>query len=210
LGIRQSLKGEAAMGESIKTVKVLLIDKDEYFMEGLRQVISDFYLSKDTVVRFVEQPLPGFSADIIFQAIGYGVTVNVWKMLQQGISPPLFFLIRDRREVQLSHLFQPLQKNGTLYRHQSVDAVKRLLAMQQLSSSEINVNNHSLTPRERQVLRWLGQGKSLLETANKLSLKDKTVSTHKRTAMRKLNFKRNHELYHWLLQGGLTNLENGM
>lgn len=79
------------MEKEIKTIKVLIIDKDEYFMEGLRHAISDCYLSKDTVVRFVEQPLSGFSVDIIFQAIGYGVTVDVWKTLQQDIFSPLFF-----------------------------------------------------------------------------------------------------------------------
>lgn len=200
------------MGKSIKIVKVLIIDKDEYFMEGLRRVISDFYLSRDTVVRFVEQPRSGFSADIIFQAIGYGVTVDVWKTLQQGISPPLFFLIRDQREVRLSHQFQSVRKNGTLYRHQSIDAVKLLLSVQQRQppSAGINTDNQHLTLREREVLRCLKQGKSLMETANEMSLKDKTVSTHKRAAMRKLNFKRNHELYHWLLQGGLGSMERGI
>ncbi|WP_261161540.1 LuxR C-terminal-related transcriptional regulator [Serratia fonticola] len=41
------------------------------------------------------------------------------------------------------------------------------------------------------------------EIASKLSLNVKTVSTHKLTAMRKLGFKRNGELYYWLRQGGL-------
>lgn len=194
------------MGKSIKTVKVLMIDNDKYFMEGLRRIISDFYLSIHTVVKFVEQPRPGFSVDIIFQAIGYGVTVDVCKSLRQGISCPQFFLIRDQKNILLSHQFQSVRKNGTLYRHQTIDAVKRLLSEQQFqpASVDINTDNQHLTLREREVLSCLEQGKSLMETANEMNLKDKTVSTHKRTAMRKLNFKRNHELYHWLLQGGLT------
>ncbi|MGQ8775834.1 LuxR C-terminal-related transcriptional regulator [Serratia sp. NA_112.1] len=37
-----------------------------------------------------------------------------------------------------------------------------------------------------------------------LQLKVKTVHSHKRSAMQKLNFPRNSELFHWLLQSGLT------
>jgi DNA-binding CsgD family transcriptional regulator len=60
-----------------------------------------------------------------------------------------------------------------------------------------------LTPRERDVLQGISQELRPDEIASKLSLNVKTVSTHKLTAMRKLGFKRNGELYYWLLQGGL-------
>ncbi|CAI1017540.1 two component system sensor kinase SsrB [Serratia proteamaculans] len=201
------------MGELIKKVNVLIIDKDEYFMEGLRHVISVFYFNRGIAVKFINQPVSGFTADIVFQSIGYGVTVSVWKKLQQGMAPPLLFLIRDQRDIRLSHIFQSVRKSGMLYRHQSIDTVKRLLeeavSVQQIKPpcSELEGTTQHLTLRESEVLRYLRQGKSQLETANVMSLKGKTVSTHKRSAMRKLNFKRNHELYHWLLQGGLSSME---
>lgn len=121
-------------------------------------------------------------------------------------------MIRDQRDVLLSHHFQSVRKNGTLYRHQPIDAVKLLLTVEQPQplGVDINTDNQHLTLREREVLRCLKQGKSQMETAYAMSIKDKTVSTHKRTAMRKLNFKRNHELYHWLLEDGLASLEKGM
>ncbi|WP_370592708.1 response regulator transcription factor [Serratia sp. ASV30] len=61
-----------------------------------------------------------------------------------------------------------------------------------------------MTERERQVLHYLRQGISQSQTANILQLKVKTVHSHKRSAMKKLNFTRTSELFHWLLRGGLT------
>ena len=43
--------------------------------------------------------------------------------------------------------------------------------------------------------------------ARNLHLSVKTVSNHKQAAMRKLGFKRNADLYHWLRMGGLKTVE---
>nr|WP_285894543.1 LuxR C-terminal-related transcriptional regulator [Serratia fonticola] len=72
-----------------------------------------------------------------------------------------------------------------------------------LPPSSTPVTKH-FTFRESEVLRYLRQGKSHEETANVMRLHVKTISGYKRSAMRKLNFKRNQELFHWLLQGGLS------
>jgi len=60
-----------------------------------------------------------------------------------------------------------------------------------------------LTARERDILQGISRELTPSQIANKLSLSVKTVSTHKLTAMRKLGFKRNCELYYWLQQGRL-------
>ncbi|EPN2807079.1 response regulator transcription factor [Serratia marcescens] len=57
--------------------------------------------------------------------------------------------------------------------------------------------NH-LSQREKQVLFGISQEKSLSSISRNLVLSLKTVSTHKRNAMRKLKFKRDVELYYWL------------
>lgn len=63
----------------------------------------------------------------------------------------------------------------------------------------------TLTPREYQILSLTGQGVLPYEIAKQLKLHIKTVSTHKCSAMRKLGFSRNHDLYRWLRYGGLVN-----
>ncbi len=195
------------MVASAKAIKVLIIDKDNYFIAGLRRVISDFYRSKDISVQFIDRHVTDFSADIIFQTIDYGARFNVWRYLPSGVPAPLVFLIRDQRNNLLSHLFQSVRKSETLYRNQPIDVLKSMLE-EAISAQECQspsyVASQGLTLREGEVLRYLRQGKSHEETANVMSLHVKTVSSHKRSAMRKLNFKRNQELFHWLLQGGLS------
>ncbi|CAI1516790.1 helix-turn-helix domain-containing protein [Serratia fonticola] len=202
------------MAASAKIIKVLIIDKDNYFIAGLRRVISDFYRSKDITVQFIDRHVPGFSADIIFQAFDYGAMFNVWRYLPSGVPTPLVFLIRDQRNSLLSHLFQSVRKSGTLYRNQPIDVVKSMLeeaiSMQGRLPLKTTLDTQGFTLRESEVLRYLRQGKSHEETANVMRLNVKTVSGYKRSAMRKLNFKRNQELFHWLLQGGLSSSERKM
>lgn len=199
------------MAALAKTIKVLIIDTDKFFIAGLRYVIFDFYFSKDIEVQFITQPVPGFSADIIFQAFNYGVTFNIWRSQPSGAPPPLLFFIREDKNTLQSPLLQSIRKNGSLYRNQPIEVIRTMLneaiAMQRLHSPSVGVSR-SITLRESEVLRYLRQGKSQVETANIMGLHVKTVSTHKRSAMRKLNFKRDHQLYHWLLQGGLSSLES--
>lgn len=60
-----------------------------------------------------------------------------------------------------------------------------------------------LTRRERQVLSSIERGLSNIQIAELLSIHTKTVSCHTRNAMRKLSFRRKHDLYHWLRFCGL-------
>ncbi|AYM89258.1 DNA-binding response regulator [Serratia sp. 3ACOL1] len=202
------------MAASAKIIKVLIIDKDNYFIAGLRRIISDFYRSKDISVQFIVRHVAGFSADIIFQTFDYGARFNVWRSLPSGAPSPLVFLIRDQRNSLLSHLFQSVRKSGTLYRNQPIDVLKSMLeeaiSMQGFLPPKKMLDTQGFTLRESEVLRYLRQGKSHEETANVMRLHVKTISGYKRSAMRKLNFKRNQELFHWLLQGGLSSLERKM
>ncbi|CAI1556019.1 LuxR C-terminal-related transcriptional regulator [Serratia proteamaculans] len=60
-----------------------------------------------------------------------------------------------------------------------------------------------LSPQEHRVLRLIGRGLSSVAIAHQLHLHAKTVSAHKRNAMKKLNITRNTQLLHWLLNGGI-------
>lgn len=198
------------MGTSIKAVKVLVLDGDKYFIEGLRHVVSDFYLGKGMVVKFIEWPVTQISVDIIFLSIGYGVVSGIFKKLNPGMPLPKIFLIRDSKGTRLSHIFKSVRKNGALYRNQPIDVVNSMLEealfLQRAPASNVTLDGviRILTLREREVLQCLEQGKSLFEVAVIMKIMNKTVSSHKRSAMRKLNLKRNQELYYWLLQGGLS------
>lgn len=55
-----------------------------------------------------------------------------------------------------------------------------------------------LSLREREVVLALGRGLSPTQVAGLLRINIKTVSSHKRMAMRKLGFRRTHELQQWV------------
>ncbi|WP_273855335.1 helix-turn-helix transcriptional regulator [Serratia liquefaciens] len=63
--------------------------------------------------------------------------------------------------------------------------------------------SYRLTEREQQVLFAISLEMQPSQVAKYLQLSPKTVSSHKRTAMRKLGFQRDIDLYHWLRTGGL-------
>ena len=106
-----------------------------------------------------------------------------------------------------------MEKNNVFYRHQSVTTLLQLIEKKLVLSQPFTGNHlaeeqvflrEPLTLREHEVLCHLKQGKTHASAANCLGIKVKTISSHKRAAMKKLNFRRTNELFHWMLQGGLT------
>lgn len=65
-------------------------------------------------------------------------------------------------------------------------------------------SHESLSPREFEVLRLLAGGMSVTETAGKLSLSVKTVSTHKSNLMHKLSLHNQSELVRYAIRHGLA------
>lgn len=65
----------------------------------------------------------------------------------------------------------------------------------------------ALTPREREVLQLMAEGKSTKEVASGLSVSTKTVETHRRQIMEKLDMHSVAELTKYAIREGLTSLE---
>jgi DNA-binding NarL/FixJ family response regulator len=64
--------------------------------------------------------------------------------------------------------------------------------------------HEALSDREFQVMRLLGQGKTVSQIAAELSLSVKTVSTYRHRVLVKLNLKTNGEVIHYTLQHKLV------
>jgi DNA-binding NarL/FixJ family response regulator len=60
-----------------------------------------------------------------------------------------------------------------------------------------------LTPRQREVLRYIAKGYTYRETAAALSVAPKTVETHVSDVLRKLQLSNRHELTRWAMDRGL-------
>ena len=61
-----------------------------------------------------------------------------------------------------------------------------------------------LTPREREVLQLVAEGKSTKEVAERLQISPKTADTHRQQIMKKLELRSVAELTKWAIREGLT------
>ena len=66
--------------------------------------------------------------------------------------------------------------------------------------------DHHLTPRERQILKLLAEGRANKEVATALGLSIKTVEAHRANLMRKLNLRSLSELIHFAIRAHLVDL----
>jgi DNA-binding NarL/FixJ family response regulator len=62
----------------------------------------------------------------------------------------------------------------------------------------------SLTPRERDVLRRLARGQAYKRIAQQLDISPRTVESHVRAVLRKLQLSSRNEVAHWAAERGLT------
>lgn len=81
------------------------------------------------------------------------------------------------------------------------------------SYAELALNSDSdlvlptLTPRERQVLQLVAEGKTNKEMANHLDVSVKTIESHRAQIMEKLNLRSVAELTKYAIRAGITSLE---
>nr|WP_315290295.1 LuxR C-terminal-related transcriptional regulator [Serratia proteamaculans] len=193
-----------------ETLTIHIIDDDSFYTSGLIKALSNYLKNRNT--RFYTDASIEIAADIIFQAIRCGTFIAPGNRLG-GHSATLYFAIAERKDSHLQHLYHGVTKSNILYRHQSVSSVLHLIgntlfspqspSEKKLKTTKLTLHE-PLTPREQEVLHHLKQGKTHAGVASFLGIKEKTISSHKRAAMKKLNFRRTNELFHWMLQGGLT------
>jgi DNA-binding NarL/FixJ family response regulator len=79
--------------------------------------------------------------------------------------------------------------------------------VRRLSDSDTPMVTSSLTPREREVLQLLAEGNSTKEVAHRLNVSVKTVETHRRQLMDKLDIHSIAALTKYAIREGLTALE---
>lgn len=65
---------------------------------------------------------------------------------------------------------------------------------------------HPLTPRQREILQLLAEGRSAKEIGDALATSARTVEFHKYQLMEKLNLHTNAELVHFALKHGLAEI----
>jgi two-component system response regulator NreC len=127
----------------------------------------------------------------------------VAQMFRAGASG---YLLKDCAFEELARAVRAVLKNQT-YLSPAVagpvmeDYVHHLAAV-------ANAESCALSPREREVLQLLAEGKSTREVAALLCVSVKTIETHRQQIMAKLNIHNVAELIKYAIREGLTSLES--
>lgn len=96
------------------------------------------------------------------------------------------------KETNTDEIVKAIRKlmNGETYYAQKV--TKTLIKSQQTAKTSTKV---VLTNRETEVLRFLSEGYSTVKIARELFISTNTVSTHRKSLLKKFNAKKNHSAY---------------
>jgi RNA polymerase sigma factor (sigma-70 family) len=96
------------------------------------------------------------------------------------------YLLKESAEIDLLHAIRAVTQGQAFFS----PAVSRMLAedyVRQLQDREMEDSYDLLSPREREVLQLIAEGKSNKEVANLLKLSLYTVETHRSNILQKLN-----------------------
>jgi len=105
---------------------------------------------------------------------------------------------------ELAAAIRAVMENKTYLSPKVVDSVVQYL---QRPEPEDGGAESALTPREREVLQLLTEGKSTKEISSALNVSERTIDAHRQNIMAKLNLHTIAELTKYAINKGLTSLE---
>ncbi|MHC4213126.1 MAG: response regulator [Planctomycetota bacterium] len=215
------------------SIKILLADDHKITRQGLKALLekqSDMevigeaqqgreavsltrQLSPQIVIMDVSMPdLNGMEAakqisnerpDIKIIALSmHSDSLFVTEMLKSGASG---YLLKDCAFEELIQAIRTVNA-GKTYLSPSISGVVVSDYVHRLSKPGNN-NLEVLTAREREVLQLIAEGKSTKQTALKLHISTKTVETHRRQIMDKLDIHSVAELTKYAIRKGFTSLD---
>ncbi|HCR2981322.1 TPA: LuxR family transcriptional regulator [Serratia marcescens] len=184
----------------MERVNIAIVDKNQFFKLGLSLALQEGFLTNGIKAKMTGEE----RANIIFRAPDKRVSINFChtQLLQGNFSSiPLYFSILEHKKT-----FPKIHCNleaGSITRKDSVAAIvdKVMFCYRKknsLVSSYCPRCRTQLTFSEGKVCRLIHLGYSQNQTAMLLGISPKTVSIHKRSAMRKLNIDNNIEFLRWL------------
>jgi len=215
------------------SIRILLADDHKITRQGLRSLLdkqSDMEVVAEaeegrTAVRLVRELLPdvvimdvsmpdlnGMEAarqitrefgDVRIVALSmHSDSLFVTEMLKSGASG---YLLKDCAFEELALAIRTVVA-GKTYLSPSISGVVVDDYLHRLSKADFS-GLEVLTSREREVLQLLAEGKSTKQIALKLHISVKTVETHRRQIMNKLDIHTVAELTKYAIRKGLTSLE---
>jgi two-component system response regulator NreC len=214
-------------------IKILLADDHKITRQGLRSLLEKepdmavmaeaeegrtavrlaIELKPDVVIMDVSMPdLNGMEAtrqivsrlpDIRIIALSmHSDNLFVTEMLKSGVKG---YLLKDCAFEELAGAIRSVVE-GKTYLSPSVSGMVVNGYLNRLSNPEA-IGSESLTNREREILQMIAEGRTTKQIALKLHISVKTVETHRRKIMNKLDIFTVAELTKYAIRKGLTTIE---
>lgn len=212
--------------------KILLVDDHKILRDGIRSLVKEYddievvgeaadgraairlvkEFSPDVVVMDISMPeLNGIDATRKILADHPGVKIIALSMhydkqfvseiFKAGVSG---YLIKDSAFDELEHAIHLVMEGKTYINPQIAS-----LVVESLMSHSAPIQNKPfslLTEREREVLQLISEGKSTKQIADDLNVSAKTIESHRRQVMGKLNIRNVAELTKYAIREGLTSV----
>ena len=216
------------------SIRILLVDDHKIVRDGLRSLIEKDQdtevvgeasdgraavqqvrnLSPDVVIMDIAMPdLNGIEATRQILAERPGIKVValsmhsdsrfIAEMLRSGA---LGYLLKNCAFEELTKAIHSVIEDQT-YLSSGIAEVVTKEYVRRLTETELTAPT-ILSDREREVLQLLAEGKSTKQVASCLHVSIKTIETHRRQIMRKLNINSLAELIKYAVREGLTSLDS--
>lgn len=204
--------------------KVLLADRSEVYMMGLKEVfrpfLTQFAVKELTDPDHLSNWLETEKPHVLVSEVDFldELSDNCLKRLKSN-NPALKIVVLSNNVSEM--LIQRAIRNGVdgyLKKDRPaldvLEALKAVISGSKYFSPEISslffqsvsFQQHELTERELEVLRYICRGRSNEQIADILNLSEKTVATHKKNIMRKAKVKKTPELIFWAVNSKIVTL----
>lgn len=209
------------IGASDGRVRVFLVDDHTLFLSGVRAELGDRFevvghaedvesavtgiqaTAPDVVLLDVHMPEGGGLA-VINRTLGTSPDVRFLALSVSDAAEDVIAVIRAGARGYVTKSISPADLQDALARVHGGDAVfsPRLAgfvldAFAGGAGPSIDEELDQLTPREREVLRYIARGYAYKQIARQLSISPKTVETHVSAVLRKLQLSNRYELTRW-------------
>ena len=216
----------------MEDARILIADDHKIFREGLRTLLSNqrgvkvvgeadngrstvsmaAELRPDVVIMDVAMPeLNGIDATRQISSLCEGTKVLalsmhadsrfVTRMLTAGAHG---YLLKDCAFEELTLAIQTVLSDDVYLSPGVAGVVVRAM---QSRTTELGTKAPELTPREREVLQLVAEGRTTREIAARLHVSVKTIETHRKQIMDKLELRSVAELTKYAVREGLTSLD---
>jgi DNA-binding NarL/FixJ family response regulator len=202
-------------------IRVFLVDDHRLFLSGVRSELGDDFevvgdagdvpsavaaiatTTPDVVLLDVH--LPGGGGRAVLDAVlGTHPDMKFLALSVSDAAEDVIEVIRAGARGYVTKTISPLDLAAAIRRIDDGDAVfsPRLAgfvldAFANEASQPIDPELDQLTPREREVMRYIARGYSYKEVGRSLHISVKTVETHVSAVLRKLQLSSRHELTRW-------------